>query len=60
METINVETKKRCDFIDITSSVEAVVRKDKTESGICVVFCAHTTAGLTINENADVLFGGTL
>ncbi|MDR1796965.1 MAG: secondary thiamine-phosphate synthase enzyme YjbQ [Clostridiales Family XIII bacterium] len=43
----------REDFYDITSQVREAVRTSGIESGIAVVFCPHTTAGITINENAD-------
>jgi len=53
MNTLNIQTKKRSEFIDITADVQKVVSSQKINEGICVVFCPHTTAGLTINENAD-------
>ncbi len=40
-------------FYDITRSVEAFVRESKIEAGVCLVYCPHTTAAITINENAD-------
>lgn len=40
-------------MVDITSKVRMVVERSKVASGTCLVFCPHTTAGLTINENAD-------
>jgi secondary thiamine-phosphate synthase enzyme len=40
-------------MIDITSRIQDVVRESGIESGICTVFVPHTTAGITINENAD-------
>jgi secondary thiamine-phosphate synthase enzyme len=40
-------------FYDITAQVREAVAKSKAESGIAVVYCPHTTAGITINENAD-------
>jgi len=40
-------------MIDITSLVQAAVEERKVKSGICVVFTPHTTAAVTINENAD-------
>ena len=52
-ETIDVRTTTRCETIDITSLVRAAVKKSRVESGIAVVFCQHTTAGLTIQENSD-------
>ncbi len=53
METIRINTSKHCELIDITSKVETVLKKSKVKNGFCIVFCPHTTAGLTINENAD-------
>ena len=40
-------------FIDITSQVREAVVKSRIQDGIAVVYCPHTTAGITINENAD-------
>lgn len=44
---------KREDFYNITSQVREAVTKSGISNGITVVYCPHTTAGLTINENAD-------
>ncbi len=40
-------------LVDITSEVSMAVRESGVNEGICVVFCPHTTAAVTINENAD-------
>jgi secondary thiamine-phosphate synthase enzyme len=40
-------------FHDITPSVRGAIRKSGVAHGMCVVYCPHTTAGVTINENAD-------
>lgn len=53
MEKINLRTTKRIELIDITSKVEEIVSKSKIKEGVCFLFCPHTTAGLTINENYD-------
>ncbi len=53
MEIINIITSKHTEMQDITAQISALVPSGLT-SGICHVFCRHTTAGLTINENADV------
>lgn len=53
MEKLNIKTNNRIDLIDITDKVRAVASKSKVKEGICFIFCPHTTAGLTINENAD-------
>jgi len=51
--TINVSTSAREQLIDITREVQSAVSESNIENGICFVHIAHTTAGLTINENAD-------
>jgi secondary thiamine-phosphate synthase enzyme len=48
-----VKTTSRISFVNITSGIKDAVRVSGIASGICMVFCPHTTAGLTINENAD-------
>jgi secondary thiamine-phosphate synthase enzyme len=53
VERISIKTNSRTDLVEITDKVQAVVTKSKVKNGICFVFCPHTTAGLTINENAD-------
>jgi len=53
MEKISLKTNSRVELIDITGQIEAALSKAKVKEGICFVFCPHTTAGLTINENAD-------
>lgn len=53
MEKIKIKTNKRVELIDITEYVESLIKKTKVNSGVCLIFCPHTTAGLTINENAD-------
>ncbi len=53
MERIQVKTSRRVEFLDITGRVEAAVKKSGIKSGVCHVFVPHTTAGVTINENAD-------
>lgn len=50
---MNIKTSRRIDLVDITDEVQNVVAKSKVKDGICFLFCPHTTAGLTINENAD-------
>jgi len=53
MIEINVRTNSQTEMIDITDLVQAVISENKIKSGICVVFTPHTTAAVTINENAD-------
>ena len=53
METIRVKTSQQCQFLDITLRIEDILKRSDVISGICYVFVPHTTAGITINENAD-------
>jgi secondary thiamine-phosphate synthase enzyme len=53
MEQLQVSTRGRQAFHDITSEVQAVVSRAGVQEGICFIFCPHTTAGLTLNENWD-------
>ena len=48
-----VMTQRRCQLIDVTDEVRRAVRAAGTREGLCLVWCPHTTAGLTVNENAD-------
>jgi len=48
-----LDSKDRCQLIDITSEVKKAVRDAGVSQGFCTVFVPHTTAGVTINENAD-------
>jgi secondary thiamine-phosphate synthase enzyme len=53
IEKISVSSTSREEFIDITSQVQQVVKKSGARDGLCIVYVPHTTAGLTVNENAD-------
>jgi secondary thiamine-phosphate synthase enzyme len=48
-----VSTRRRSEMIDITGQVESAVGETGIRNGDVIVFCPHTTAGITINENAD-------
>ncbi|KNY26840.1 secondary thiamine-phosphate synthase enzyme YjbQ [Pseudobacteroides cellulosolvens] len=51
--TLNIKTDMQTQLIDITSQVQKVVSESGVKEGICVIFIPHTTAAVTINENAD-------
>lgn len=53
MQELRVKTSSRVQFVDITSQVREVLRASAVRSGLCVVYCPHTTAAITINEHAD-------
>jgi secondary thiamine-phosphate synthase enzyme len=52
-QTIEVTSSSRCEIIDITSQVSAVVSGSGISNGDVIVYCPHTTAAISINENAD-------
>ncbi len=52
-EMLDVRTSRRNEMVDITSQVAQVVEKSSINDGMVTVFCPHTTAGVTISENAD-------
>jgi len=52
-ETINITTGSKTEIISITSEIAHIVKKSGIKDGICVVYVPHTTAGITINEDAD-------
>ncbi|MFB3886655.1 MAG: secondary thiamine-phosphate synthase enzyme YjbQ [Thermodesulfobacteriota bacterium] len=53
IQIFQVKTSRQTEFVDITPSVQEAVKKTGVEDGICFIFIPHTTAGVTINENAD-------
>ncbi len=50
---LTIRTRERMEMIDITDSVRKILQESKVQSGILTVFVPHTTAAVTINENAD-------
>jgi secondary thiamine-phosphate synthase enzyme len=55
METaeISISTAKRTQFVSITAKVAEVIAANGWQNGVVTIFVPHTTAGITINENAD-------
>jgi secondary thiamine-phosphate synthase enzyme len=53
MTSFTLRTTARCEMIDITDRVAALVKESGIQDGSCLVFVPHTTAAVTINENAD-------
>jgi secondary thiamine-phosphate synthase enzyme len=53
MTGFEVQTRERVVFIDITTQVATEVTRSGVRDGVAVVYVPHTTAGVTINENAD-------
>jgi secondary thiamine-phosphate synthase enzyme len=53
MEVIKVRSRQREELIELTDEVRRHLTESGERQGICVLFVQHTTAGLTVNENAD-------
>ena len=53
LSSIQLETRSRVEFQDITSLVQKAIEESSVRSGICHLFVPHTTAAVLINENAD-------
>ncbi len=53
MQRIEVRTRSRAELVDVTDRVQEIVRAAGLERGAALVWCPHTTAGVTIQENAD-------
>ncbi len=53
MVELTVRTSRREELVDITEQVQSVVARSGIQSGVCWLFVPHTTAAVTINENAD-------
>ncbi|NQU41267.1 MAG: YjbQ family protein [Lentisphaerae bacterium] len=53
MKTLTLQTNGRTHFVDITAQVAAAAQELGIDQGILTIFVPHTTAGVTINENAD-------
>jgi secondary thiamine-phosphate synthase enzyme len=53
MKTVEIETRSKIDFQEVTQKVQDVVALIGIKAGICQVFVPHTTAGIIVNEHAD-------
>ena len=53
IHSFRVSTSKKSELIDITRQVREIVEKSKVRSGLCIIYVPHTTAAVTLNENAD-------
>ena len=53
LRQLEIKSRTRTEFIDITAEVQEVVRNAGIRSGVCYLSVMHTTAGITVNEGAD-------
>ncbi|MFC2947755.1 secondary thiamine-phosphate synthase enzyme YjbQ [Virgibacillus sediminis] len=52
-KTFHIDTNNHSQMIDITRNIEKFIQEQGMKDGIAVVSSLHTTAGITVNENAD-------
>ena len=50
---LEIKSRARTEFIDITAEIRSLLKKANVNNGICHLFVLHTTAGITVNEGAD-------
>lgn len=53
LKTLNIKSRAKTEFIDITDDINEAIKESGIKSGICYIYIPHTTAGITINEGAD-------
>ena len=53
LTTVNIRSKVKTEFIDITDEVQKIIRESGVKTGVCHLYVPHTTAAVTINEGAD-------
>ena len=53
MKELTLQTRARAEMIPVTAQLQQMVFEEQWQTGALLVYCPHTTAGLTINENAD-------
>ncbi|MBU9721055.1 MULTISPECIES: secondary thiamine-phosphate synthase enzyme YjbQ [Bacillaceae] len=53
LKKLSLKTKSRDEMIDVTREVQQFVMEEGLKNGVVYIYCPHTTAGITINENAD-------
>ncbi|KLU60546.1 hypothetical protein CEB3_c29290 [Peptococcaceae bacterium CEB3] len=53
LHEIHLQTEQQDEMVEITAQIENILLREKVQNGLVTVYCPHTTAGITINENAD-------
>ncbi|RFB19330.1 YjbQ family protein [Bacillus sp. HNG] len=53
LHKLTIQTNNRDQMVDVTEKVQAIIEEKGIREGAVIVYCPHTTAGITINENAD-------
>ncbi|MET3697815.1 secondary thiamine-phosphate synthase enzyme [Bacillus oleivorans] len=53
LKKFTLKTSQRDQMIDVTQQVQEFINENAIKDGVVIIYCPHTTAGITINENAD-------
>ncbi len=53
LHSIEVRSTRREELIDVTAQLEALLREHQVDAGLMTVYCPHSTAAITINENSE-------
>jgi len=53
IKTLKVKTHNKQEMVDITNQVRMAIQESQVKSGVCYIYCPHTTGAITINENTD-------
>jgi len=53
LHSFSIQTQSQTEFLDLTHQIQTIVSEHRIQNGLCQIFIPHTTAGITINENAD-------
>jgi len=53
MHRIEINTRDKVEFLDVTGEIQRLISNSTINNGICYIFVPHTTAGITLNEHAD-------
>ena len=53
VKRVQIQTRSHTDFVDMTRDIIHIVKESQITDGVCTIFIPHTTAAVTINENAD-------
>jgi len=56
LHTVKLQTERHEQMVDITHQIESLITQEQVQDGIALIYCPHTTAAITINENADPMW----
>ena len=60
LQRVKIQTEGNAQMVEITNQIQDIIDQVNVQAGAVIVYCPHTTAGITINENADPDVGSDL